>query len=77
MMEISLHLQGNAEITSVKGMSLYCTYTCPIALSESCMRCKTQAGSRERREDLVKLSVGIRAATLTDGFNIDFINKQS
>lgn len=29
------------------------------------------------REDLVKLSVGIRAATLTDGFTIDFINKQS
>lgn len=29
------------------------------------------------RGDLVKLSVGIRAATVTDAFNIDFINKQS
>lgn len=27
--------------------------------------------------DAVKLSVRIRAATVTDAFNIDFINKQS
>lgn len=68
---------GKIEITSVKRMYTSRKYTCTIALSESCNRCKAQAGHGERREDLVKLSVGIRAATLTDGFNIDFINKQS
>lgn len=66
-----------AEITVVKRMSLYYKYTRSIALSESTNRCKAQAGHGERREDLVKLSVGIRAATLTHGINIDFINKQS
>ena len=44
------------------------------ALSKSCNGCKDP---RPYREDLVKLSVGIRAAAVTDGFNIDFINKQS
>lgn len=44
------------------------------ALSKSCNGCKDP---RPCIEDLVKLSVGIRAATVTDGFNIDFINKQS